>query len=63
MRSVVVQDPLHTDALEQKIEQLVTEAFTRVAKKFTGVTLPLARKGSVATDNVTPDKGSSPRYS
>jgi len=49
--------------IEQKIEQWVTDAFTRVAKKFTGVTSPLPRKGRVATDHVTPDKGPSPRYS
>jgi hypothetical protein len=37
VRSVVVQGHLHTGALEQKIEQLVTDAFTRVAKKFTAI--------------------------
>ena len=67
MRSVAVTESYNETAIEQKIgqkiEQWVTDAFTRVATKLTGVTPPRPRKGSVATDHVTPDKGPSPRYS
>ncbi len=45
---------------QQKIDQFLTAALTRVALKLTGVTHPLGRKGLVAIDHAIPAKGTSP---
>ncbi len=56
VRSVVVKEGQNTADFEQKMDQLAA-ALTLVAKKLTGVTLPLGRKGIVDIDHVTPAKG------